>query len=157
MEYCELMRQFGAKVGLPDLAPDETGVCRVGIDDMLVLFREDVETSRIMVWAEVGEPPPEGRERLYLLLMESMFMGQATGGATFSIESESGKVYLQRMEFLSALDADSFTGLLEKFVNLLEEWRRIIVDFRPVAEAIKKEADAAESESDFRTGGYLQV
>lgn len=156
MEFHELMKQFGERVGLADLAPGDSGVCRVGIDDMLVLFREDVETARIMIWAEVGEPPPEGRERLYRLLMEAMFMGQATGGATFSIESGSGKVYLQRNEFLSALDTDSFFGMLEKFVNVLEEWRKLVVDFRPPAGEQERET-AAEPAPGFGSGGFMQV
>ena len=160
MELKELMEGLAAACGIDGMAANEDGIYRLMIDDMEVSFMSVEESGQLVVWAEVCEMPPEGRERLCRVLMESMFMGRATGGATFSIEPESGKVCLQRIEFLSALDVEAFNGLLEKFVNVLEEWRKIIADFRPVAEELDRKA-AEDAEADRQVGmgldGFMQV
>ena len=78
-------------------------------------------------------------------------------GSSFSIEPESGKIYLHRVDPVAVLDLNSFSAMLEKFVNMLEQWRKTLVDFRPVAEAIKKEDDAAGAVPDFGLGGFMQV
>lgn len=158
MEFTELMRRFAEKVGIADLPVSEDGVCRVEIDGMNVSFIEVPETRQLVTWAEVGEPPPEGRERLYRVLMESMYMGKATGGSTFSIDSETGLVHLFRLDPLPLLDLDTFTPMLERFVNILEEWRKIVADYRGVASQLEKAAATEEVESrQMGVNGFMQV
>ena len=154
MDFTELMRAFGEKVGLEGLAPDGDGFCRIEIDGMSVSFMNHFESDTVVTWAEVSEPPADGVTELYRVLMESMFMGQATGGAAFSIEPESGKIFLHRVDSLKAADVDSFCAMLEKFVNVLEKWRQLIADFRPVAAAAEK--NPGEGLPAFG-GGFLQV
>ena len=118
MELKEIMTAFAAEIGLTDLAPDEDGVYHLSIDDMTVSFAED--EGRLLTWAEVCEPPPEGQDRLNRVLLEAMFMGRATGGAVFSIDHESGKVFLHRHDSLAGMELDGFRVMLEGFVNTLE-------------------------------------
>ena len=160
MEFTELMKGFATKVGMTGLQLAEDGVCRVEIDGMAISFVEVPETRQLVTWAEVGEPPPEGRERLYRVLMESMYMGKATGGSTFSIDSESGLVYLFRLDPLPLLDLDTFMLMLEKFVNVLEEWRKIVADYREVASDLEKtaaEADEQVRQMGMGANGFMQV
>lgn len=158
MEFTELMRKFAEKVGIADLPVSEDGVCRVEIDGMNVSFIEVPETRQLVTWAEVGEPPPEGRERLYRVLMESMYMGKATGGSTFSIDSETGLVHLFRLDPLPLLDLDTFTPMLERFVNVLEEWRKIVADYRGVASQLEKAAATEEvATRQMGANGFMQV
>lgn len=156
MEFKELMGQFGAKVGLSDLAPGDTGVCSVQIDEMQVSFKEDPASSSVMTWAEVGEPPPEGEAMLHRVLLQATFADQSLGGAFFSADPETGRIYLNRVDPTAVLDLDSFCRMLEKFVNALEQWRKTLADFRPVAEAIGEEGAAAPA-PDIRPGEFLQV
>ena len=151
------MRQFGAKVGIGDFEPDETNVCRLDIDDMLISFAEDPETAAVVTRAEICESPSHGAGMLYRLLMESMFMGQGTMGASFSIEPESGKIYLYRVDPTATLDPDSFSAILEKFVNMLEQWRKTLAGFMPVIAAVKEADDSARSSAAFRGDGFMQV
>lgn len=160
MELKELMDGLAAACGVLDVKPDAEGAYHLGIDDMTVSFMSLDESGQLVVWAEVCEPPPEGRERLYRTLMESMFLGRATGGGAFSIEPESGKVYLQRVEFLSALDVESFVGIVEKFVNVLEGWRKIIANYRPAAQEMERrsaEESAAARQAGMGMDGFMQV
>ena len=157
MEFREIIRQFGTKIGMADLSPDETNSCHLKIDDMSVSFMEDLASGGIVTWAEICAPPADGAEMLNRVLMEAMFMGQGTAGSVFSIEPESGKIFLHRVDPLAALDLDSFSAMLEKFVNTLELWRKTIADFRPVAEAVKKANVEAEQVSGFGLDGFMQV
>ena len=156
MELKEIMTAFAAEIGMTDLAPDEDGAYHLAIDDMTVSFAED--EGRLLTWAEVCEPPPEGKDHLNRVLLEAMFMGRATGGAVFSIDHESGKVFLHRHDSLAGMELGPFKALLEAFVNVLEEWRRTIADFRAVApEIAKAEQSSAEEARQMGLGGFMQV
>lgn len=158
MEFSELMRGFAGQVGLSDLPMAKDGSCRFDIDGMSVSFVEVPETRQLLTWAEVGEPPPEGRERLYAVLMEAMFMGQATGGSTFALNPESRSIQLFRLDPLTLLDQDAFLAMLEKFVNVLEQWRKMLGEFSAVApEMAKTEAASAEESRQLGLGEFLQV
>ena len=154
MELSEIMEQFAQKIGLADFAPDADGSYRLAIDDMTVSFVEEGESRTLATYAEIGDLPPEGVTALYRVLMEAMFMGQATGGSAFSVEPNSGKIFLHRVDSLAALDADAFSAMLEKFVNVLEQWRKLIADFRPVAGEVEK---VLSDEPPMHGSGFLQV
>lgn len=155
MDFGDLLTQFGDKVGLPGLHTEDDS-CRIEIDGMRVTFMEHRETNTLVTWAEVSEPPPEGVTVLYRVLMEAMFMGQATGGSAFSIDPKTGNIYLHRVDSLLVLDLDSFSLMLERFVNVLEQWRKMIADYRPVAGEVEKKT--AESEAPMSFGSdFMQV
>lgn len=156
MDFKELMSGFGEKVGIEGLAPDGENICRIDIDGMSVSLMEHLESRSIVIWAEVSEPPPEGVTILYRVLMEAMFMGQGTGGSSFSIEPESKKIFLHRIDPLQSLDLDSFCAILEKFVNVLEQWRKLIADFRPVAAEAGKVESSSGDPAPFG-GDFMQV
>ena len=158
MEFTELMNEFAGQVGLTDPSPIEDGTCRFDIDGMAVNFVEVSETRQLATWAEVGEQPSEGRERLYAELMEAMFMGRATGGSTFALNPESGRIQLFRLDPLPLLDLETFLAMLEKFVNVLEQWRKLLAEFSVVAPGIVKAEAASEEESrQLSLGGFLQA
>ena len=158
MEYAELMKSFGAEVGIADLAPDSEGVCALEVDGMKVSFMELPESGQLATWAPVGDLPPEGRERLYRVFIEAMYMGQATGGSVLSIAPNSDTVHLHRIDSLMLTDLDSFKAMLEKFVNVLEQWRKIVSGYSEAAPRIASdEAAATEEARQFGLGGFLQV
>lgn len=158
MEFTELMQGFAAKVGIDGLPMTEDGVCRVEIDGMAISFLEVPETRQLVTWAEVGELPPEGREKLFRVLLESMYMGKATGGATFCIDPETETLNIFRSDPLPLLDLETFSAMLEKFANVLGGWRKIVADYREVASKLEKVA-AADEESlrQLRMSGFMQV
>lgn len=157
MELAELIEGFAEKLGLAGLSLTD-GMCQVDIDGMVITFVEVAATHQVITCAEVGEPPPEGRERLYKVLMESMYMGRATGGSTFSLDPENGRLQLFRFDSLLLLDVESFMAMLEKFVNLLEQWRKMIGEFSDAAPGISNaEAEVAAETQRFSLGGFMQV
>ena len=159
MEFEDLMAAFGRELGIPELGQGRDGVCNIEVDGMSVSFMAMSRTGQLVTWADVCVAPPEGREQLYQMLMEAMFMGRATAGGSFSIDRETGNVYLHRFDTLQTLDLDSFKAMLEKFVNVLEEWRQRIADFRPDAtvSTVLSDQPGGNMPGGFGLGGFLQV
>ena len=158
MDFSEWMEGFGSGFGLDGFAPNKDGVYRVDIDGMEISFAELADPSRVLMWAKVCEPPEKGQELLYRVMLEAMFMGQATGGGGFSVDTESGGVFLQRTDPLATFSLEAFNATLERFVNILEQWRSVVADFEPVAgviEAARREAD--EETRRMGSGGFMQV
>ena len=158
MEFKKLMADFAAAARVDRIDPDEDGCYRFEIDGMVVTLSEVVQSGDLLMWAEVGELPPEGRETLYRTLLEALYMGRATGGSVLSVDPESGMVCLHRGDPLAAMDFERFKEALQKFVNVLEFWRRTLADFRP---AVKEQAEAAQAEPDVEReialGNFMRV
>ena len=158
MDVEELMGGLAEIVGCGAIVPDENGVYRLDIDDMLVSFAEQKATGELLTMAEVGVPPPEGRERLYRALLEAAFLGEGTGGAAFSVDPESESVCLHRADRLADMDLERFRSGIERFVNVLESWRNLLADFSEVAPA-QENADAEDKarERQCQADGFIKV
>lgn len=158
MELKDLMTAFGKAFGVSDLKPSKDGIYTVTIDEMSISFAADPDMPRLVTWGEVGVIPPEGRERLFHVLLESMFMGKATGGATFSIEAGTDTLFFHRMDSLDGLDFKAFAMTLETFVNILEKWRGILSGFgSAAADLIKDEQQVAQDMRQASFGTFMQV
>ena len=156
MKLSALMEEFAEEAGAKPFVADANGVFNIEIDTVPVSIGES-DDGHVILQGPVGEPPPgalAGRERLYRVLLESMFHGEGTGGATFSIERASGMLFLHKVENGLALDYIGFKAFLESFVNTLGRWREILVDYRPVAERMERdEQEGTEASRDAILGG----
>ena len=156
MRLDALMDEFAEEAGLRPFVADGNGVFKIEIDSIPVSIGES-DDGHVVLQGPVGEPPPAalaGRERLYRVLLESMFHGEGTGGATLSIEKVSGTVFLHKVENGLALDYVGFKAFLESFVTTLGQWRRILVDFRSVAERMERDGqEGGEASRDAILGG----
>lgn len=160
MDLKDIMSAFAAESGIEVLEADANGTYHLGIDEMSVSFIEIPESGRIATRAEVCELPPEGRARLYQVMMEAMFMGRATGWAMFSVEPGGETIYLQRVDELSTMDLEGFKSMLEQFVNVLEEWKKLVSDFRDIApelDSIQKGAEEESRQLGLGAEGFMQV
>lgn len=160
MELKEIIAEFAAEVGLADIAPDEDGAYNLLIDEMQVSFRETPEGGPAYFFATVGDLPPAAGEVFYRMMLEAMYLGKGTGGASLSIDGERGLVCLHRIVSLEGLDLDGFKKALEVFVNTLETWRKTIADYRELAPVLADAAkDAADESRQLGMGldGVMQV
>lgn len=162
MQLEMLMQQLAENADVPPFAANEDGGFDVEINAMPVSIQQ-TDDGHIVLQAEVGVPPPnalEARERLYRVLLEAMFRGAGSGGATFSLDKASGTVFLHRIENAAALDYDGFMAILEPFADTLAQWRAIVAEFRPVAERMEQDAHAASEASrhaNMSANGFIQV
>lgn len=157
MELKELMESFAARVGLEGLEPDPFGVYVLSFDEMAVAFKED-EPGQLILIAPFAKKPEEGTDHLAELLLSANHLQKATGGATISLDADSGDYCLQRRDRLSALDGEGFSLLIETFVNKLEEFRNLVQEFRPAFDQAEADADRErEAISGYEASGFLQV
>ena len=158
MQFDELMAVFAEKVGLAGLGPDGDGAYHINVDDMVVSFGENRTSEEVLMLAEVGQPPPEGREQLFRKLLQAMKPGGAMDGLVFSCGERDDVILMHRRMSLPLLDAEGFMTGVETFVNQLELWRRLLADFRPLAAsaAEARQADDEERRS-LDARGFLQV
>ena len=151
MTFDELIRDFGGKIGV-ELTPTD-GAVALAVDDMSVLIQELPELDAVVLLGEIGEPPPEGLERLLTAMLDANHLFAGTGGGTLSRDPESGKFHLCRWESLALADGESFAAVVEKFVNVLETWRKLVADYRPPAADVAEGAGAPA----FGQNGFLQI
>ena len=129
MRLNDLIAQFGAKLNLEIALQD--GGCTLDIDGMSVTIQEIDELSSISTMAEIGEPPPQGLEKLFESMLAANHLFAGTGGSTISFDGEKRRFYLCRVDRAELMDFEAFQSMLEKFVNVLETWRKMLADYRP--------------------------
>ena len=70
-----------------------------------ILIHGSNEHGKLLTCADIGEPPPVGRERLFKTLLEANdFLGD-TAGSTISLNPGNGRARLQRFDDMDALAA----------------------------------------------------
>ena len=159
MELSELMRRFAEESGISALGPDEKGMYAVLIDNMTVTFRVRPDQNLLETRAPVCAVTEKMRDTICPVMLESMFLGQATGGSAFILDEEKGEAVLCRTDWLTLLDVAAFRAMLEKFVNILEEWRNLTDDFAAVVDAVgEHKHDAEQIQARLRRAdGFLRV
>lgn len=125
MNIPDAIAELGHQIGLPGLALDETGRCRVNFDGDLSIDLESEPGGRSLRLSAPATPLPAGQcssEVLELLLRANAF-GTSTGGAHFSLSRTDGQVLFEHRLDMRTLDFGSFTLGVESFVNHLEGWQ----------------------------------
>ena len=147
MDFPQLISDFAERHGIADLAAEDAAAA-LDIDGIVITLV--TEGDALLISADIGEPPSEGRADFAELMLEANLQSEAF----FAKESESGAYILVRRLSLPTLDLESFDVALEAFVNLAETWRRLLADFRPVAKAA---AEGVEASQHFGANGFVQV
>lgn len=136
MEFDELMKAFGASLGLGDFKPDENGVFSLSVDETVVSFVAQPERGFVETVARICDLPAVGADGIFKVLLSAMSPGGAAEGFTFFVPPEASDIYLRRTDALANLDVEALRLSLERFANALDDWRASIRDFREVAPVI---------------------
>ena len=114
----------------------DTTVFEVASEDggtkVRVLVQDESEHGLVLLSAELGDPPPEGREKLFRTMLEANNLFSGTAGATLALDAASGRCRLQAFLPPDAL-ANDVEGRLVPFIETALSWSRAIADFRPAA------------------------
>ena len=148
MEFKELIDSFAKRHGIADLAPEDDGVS-LDIDGIVVAIV--AVGGEIVLSAEIGEPPVEGRAEFADALLEA----NMESAAFFAKSAQTGKYMLLRRLNLLTLDDAAFDNSIEALVNTAEVWRKMLDDFRPAVKAATESADAGSPS--FGASGFMQV
>ena len=121
MKIEELIQEFNRAAGIEEV-PAAEGVWKFSADGAVFGVSADEAGEKVYLFGEIPEPLPEKAETFRKTVLEANYFFNGTGGATFSINPETGAYTLIATERLDRLDPESFFAFVEKFVNSLSVW-----------------------------------
>ena len=148
MTFEDLLGALSKTLGIE--IEDAGGAAAVDIDGTVVVLQDAGEM--LLMRAEIGEFPPDGKEDLLRSAMEANFLYQGTGGATLAVNPADGHLHIQKYNWLERLDADMAFDMLERFADTIAVWQKVLADYRPVAETA-----VPEENTGFAGGPFLKV
>ena len=138
MSFEDIASVLGQAFGLELKVVQDTTVFEVVSDDgstkVQILLQDSGERNLVLMSADLGEVPPEGRERLFQTMLEANNMFSGTVGSTLALDAASGNARLQR--YMPGDDlANNVMETLEPFIETALLWSRMIADYRPSVDA----------------------
>lgn len=95
-----------------------------------ILMQGIEDKGTLLTCADLGDPPPEGRERLFQTLLEANDLYGDTAGAMLSLNPRTGRVRLQRYDDMDVLAQLGPSRTLTVFADTAAAWKKLIADFR---------------------------
>ena len=138
MSFDDIVTVLGQAFSLELKVVQDTTVFEVVSDDggtkVQILLQNTGERNLVLISADLGEVPPEGREKLFQTMLEANNMFSGTVGSTLALDAASGSARLQR--YVSGDDlANNVMGALEPFIETALLWSRMITDYRPAVDS----------------------
>ena len=125
MTFGELIAGLGKSLGVE--LTDEGGAAAVEADGIPVVLQR-ASGDLLLFHADLGEIPPENRERVLAAAMEANFLYQGTGGATLAVDSRNGHLHLQKYSWLDRLDAEKALKFLSGFADTVNAWKGLLAE-----------------------------
>ncbi len=160
MAFDEMISLLSKAIGIE--LQIEDGICgfKAGdVDDdagsVNIMISNVEERGEILLYADLGNVPPEGREDFYRTLLEANNLFRGTAGATLSLENGTSLIRLQFREH-SSIFANKAEELVGTFVDTALTWKKIVVDYRASRKDSKPLEEVLLDNSSFM-GGFMQV
>jgi Tir chaperone protein (CesT) family len=125
-----LLLALGPALGIEPWSMDEDGAVAIDFGDDLVIFiasenAADHESSLVM-YARIGELPL-GQTEVLEELLEANLLGQATNGATLSLERYSRTVLIHwRPAFSVSSTVVDLESIVRSFADTAERWGHVL-------------------------------
>ena len=155
-----LIGEFGAAVGLDDLAFDDEQRCNLMFDDVAVSLEVGAGDSSLYIYSVLGPEPALDAEQRFAELLKANYAFAQTGGATLALDPAGGGIVLMREEPLETLRLPRLESVIEDFVNVAE---RLIANLSagalagPAPEAAVESGGQGEGQSPPPVGGTMRV
>ncbi len=121
MEFSELVRDLGQRLGLPELEAGDDHSCTVWFDRRIEVVVSSNEASRrVSLLSVIGDMTDVPEEALSRALQGNM-QGAGTGGAALSID-DLNQLWLSQTMPLTSLSFETFWTVLERFANHADFW-----------------------------------
>ena len=148
MTFGEVIDGIGKNLGVELV--DEGGAAAVQVDGNAVILQM-ASDDLLLIHADIGEIPPENRDRVHAAAMEANFLYQGTGGATLAVDPHSGHLHLQKYNWLDRLDVEKAMTSLTRFADTMNTWKGLVVETMANASA------ASDVPSTPTHSGFMQV
>ena len=126
MTFGKVIESLGERLGRD--IEDAGGAAAVDIDGIVVVLQDAGEL--LLFRAEIGELPEDGKDALLASAMNANFLYQGTGGSTLALDPSTGRLVVQKYNWLERLDPETVFDTLERFADTAAAWRRILADYR---------------------------
>ena len=146
MTFSDLLQLASERLGVE--IEDAGGAAGMEIDGTPVVLQDAGDL--LLLRAELGAIPAEGREAVLAAAMEANWLYQGTGGATLALDPAGGGLGLQKYTWLDRLDADAAFETLERFAATAAFWRRTLSDFVASSAPSSSPSPAPPSAGGFR-------
>lgn len=164
MAFKEFVDALAKELDLQIETEDDACAVSLGAEEgerVDILMHGFDDSGIVLTCADLCEPPPEGKERLFQTLLEANDLYGDTAGATLSMNRETGRVRLQRFDDIDTLAKIGPAKALVAFADTAAAWKKLIADYRAmpkerVADGLPAE-NPDETGGSFRTGGFMQV
>ena len=134
MSFEDIVDVLGRAFGLELKVVQDTTVFEVTSEDggtkVQVLVQDVGERNLVLMFADLGEVPPDGVERPCRTMLEANNLFEGPAGATLALDAATGRFRLQKYESPDELANDA-KEKVESFIETALFWSRAIADFRP--------------------------
>ncbi len=134
MTFDDIVALLKQSFGLELKVVEGTTVFEVVSEDggtkVKVLMQNVGEYNKVLLSADLGEPPQGGSEALFRTMLEANNLYGGTTGGTLALDSASGHCRLQKYESSDEFANDP-VNRLQTFIETALNWSRLIADHRP--------------------------
>jgi len=123
MNYNELMSEFGKRVGLDYLTPNEDGVCELYSSVGTITFNHVEEADLLLMSSPICALAAAPSAEFYRTFLEANFMFAKTRGSTLSVDPATDMVMLSRFDRVEDLTVDRLVATVEAFAAAMNDWR----------------------------------
>ena len=156
MELEELIGKFAANAGIENVQAVE-GVWKFSADGNVFGVMDDDTGGRVWLFGDIAATDVSRKDALVKAAMEANYFYRGTGGATFSLNPDTGNLTLFDSRPLDGLDEKGFYSFVEKFVNALATWNAIAEAAGALPESSNDTPPSDMSQDKFATSGFLAV
>ena len=78
------------------------------------------------IFSSIGAYQPDQELEVLKRIAQANFLWAATAGGTLSARPEEQTVYFAYQAPISALEAEDFVHLVEKFIDVVQQWQEIL-------------------------------
>ena len=148
MTFEDIVEALGKRLEIE--IEDAGGAVAMEIDGTNVVLQDAGEL--LLLRAEVGEIPEDGKAEILASAMKANFLYQGTGGATLAVNPADGTLHVHKYNWMERIDAGTVLDAADKLADTASAWRKILADYTPGAVA----ADA-DHPPGLGASGFMQV
>jgi hypothetical protein len=125
----------------------DAGETRILFDfeDFPMLVEYMPESEKVLLAVPIADLPPDGREALFLNLLQGNYLFHRTMGATLGVDVDSEFINLQIATDISVLTNENFPILMENFLSMAETWRNEVANLDAVPETAGEATNSGEA------------
>ena len=124
-DYKRFLADVRKQTGIESLAPDDSGLVSVRVDDAYNVNLQFVEaTGNVLCFVEVAELPTDAPKAVYRDLLAGGLFGKDTAGGYFALEPDTETVVYNYFfdGDRAAEDPEEFISTIEKILQLCDIW-----------------------------------